>query len=115
MLIRHAIPGLIKLALIVLLPGPAVGAAAGLFWPRDYKKWATRLLVAFIAIIEVAVLIEKSQPFFFGNVYDMVAMTPNFGLHVAIGLIGDGLWLFLSIRSAKKTAGKVAARRKSKN
>ncbi len=112
MLLYHVIPGLIKLGLIVFLPGPLLGALAGWLGKKDYRKWAMRLTVAFIAVVEIAVLIEKSKPFFFGNVYDMAAMTPNLGLHVFIGLAGDGLWLFLSIRSAQKWAEKIAKRKK---
>ncbi|MBZ0273909.1 hypothetical protein K8I61_17860, partial [bacterium] len=108
MLLRHVIPGLIKLALVVIAPGYIVGWAARALHGRT--AWATldRLLIGLFVAIEAIILIDKGLPFFAGNVYEMLSFAPNVAVHLVVGAAGDAAWFILTRRTARRVAGPAA-------
>jgi hypothetical protein len=86
--------GLFLIAAVFFLPGFIIGVTVSFFKKDTRKKWRIIFIVLFFAIVESAILYEKHLPFFFGNICSMVLTAPYISLHMVVGLIGDGLWVW---------------------
>ena len=110
MLIKYVALGLLKVALVFFLPGYLLGAFAGFFPDKSRKNCLIALIVAFFAVLETAIFIEKGLPFFFGNLYNMVSDYPRLPVHLAAGAACDTVWAWYVWRKACAVAARVAAR-----
>ncbi|MCZ7586730.1 MAG: hypothetical protein M5R36_27215 [Deltaproteobacteria bacterium] len=102
---RYLVTGLFKLFLAAVAPAYLIGAAL-VFLPEDRKNtWRKRVVIAFFATVEAAILIDKGRPFFWGNIYGMASMDPQLAVHLLIGLAADAAWIAWTWRRAPAVAG----------
>ena len=113
MITKYLLLGLAKLFAFIFAPGYLIGLASGLLGgtsDKDRILWARKLSVSLILVVQIILVIDKGRPFFFGNLYNMASMDPKLAVALAVGIIGDGLWYLLTIKTAVAFAATVQAK-----
>jgi len=97
---KYFILGVVQILLFIFVMPLVVGFFAGLFGKQKAEKKVWYIAGGLIALINVAVLIDKGMPFFTGHLIDAYMYTPfPTGGKMLVGLFGDAV-LLVSFRSS---------------
>ena len=103
MFLKYYLGGILQLLLLIFAAPVVIGFFAGLLWRAKAQKRQWYIAGGIIALLNVAVLIDKGVPFFGAQVIDAYLYTPmTTSVYYLVGLAAEAA-LLLSFRQSVKT------------